>query len=439
MAGISLIAGDPGAFVVVPLSGGLLVWCAFLLGSRLGTPWLGCATAAATLAMPVLLFQLFQPMSDVPATAFWLLAVVCLIRRSGARDFAAGLAAGIATLIRPNLAPMLVPVSALASAPSQADAGLRSRLGSVTRFLAGATPGIAVMLTLNSVVYGAPLRSGYGDPSQLFASSHVLTNLGRYSTWLLEMRSPWLLIGLIAPLVVRDDEEAVPEHRSRRALLLTIVAVAVTLLMVYLPYSVFDDWTYLRFLLPALVMLIAAAGAVAFALLRRLPIALSAATVALIASAVIVVSIRAARDHDVFSVWQSEARFVDAATWIERNTPPDSVILTIWHSGSVRYHAHRAAIVWDAIEPGEFDLMVRELEAHHRPAYLLLESWEVPHFTGRFQGATEFARLDWQPRAQIGRDIALYDLAARGQFHRGQPTESERVFTTAERTAFRRR
>jgi hypothetical protein len=184
-------------------------------------------------------------------------------------------------------------------------------------------------------------------------------------------------------------------------------------------------------------MLVAAAAAATWSILWWLRSIIRPIAVAAVFSIVIAWSVQAAREHGVFTVWQSEARFVDVASWIERNTPPGSVVITIWHSGSVRYYAGRTTLLWDAIEPAEFDGVVEKIEARH-PVFLLLETWEQPRFTQRFAGATPFAALDWQPRAQFGRDIALYDMAARERFHRGQPTQADRVFTTAERAAFRR-
>ena len=50
---------------------------------------LGTRLRPLTLATPIFLFQLFQPMSDVPAAAFSLLALVCLIDSRPRRTAAA--------------------------------------------------------------------------------------------------------------------------------------------------------------------------------------------------------------------------------------------------------------------------------------------------------------------------------------------------------------
>ena len=69
----------------------------------------------------------------------------------------------------------------------------------------------------------------------------------------------------------------------------------------------------------------------------------------------------------------------------------------IWHSGSVRYYAHRTSILWDAIEPAEFDAVVEELESDRHPVYLLLESWEEDLFRTRFATSSRVGNIDWQP------------------------------------------
>jgi hypothetical protein len=437
MGGASFAAGDRGAQAVVPISGALLMWSAFLLGARLAAPWIGVAAAALTLSMPIFLFQLFQPMSDVPAAACLLISLACLINRTVARTLTSGLAAGLAILIRPNLAPAVIPLALLAWSPTVCESFPGNRLRTLMLFTAGSIPAIAAALYLNAVVYGSPFRSGYGSAAQLFTWSHVGANVARYPAWLIELCSPWIVLGLLLPFLTRETSSRIDGMPSRRALCWTIVGIIGVQLAIYLPYSVFDDWTYLRFFLPAVVMLVAAAAAATWSILRWLNSIIRGIAVAAVFSIVCAWSIQTARQHGVFTIWQSEARFIDVASWIDRNTPPGSIVITIWHSGSVRYYAGRTTLLWDAIEPAEFDAVVRKIEARH-PVFLLLETWEQSRFMQRFAGATSFAALDWQPRAQFGRDIALYDLAARERFHRGEPTPADRVFTTAERAAFRR-
>src|SRR5438874_885837 len=92
-------------FAVVPLFGALLVWSVYLLGSRFSSR-VGLASAALVACSPAFLFQLMQPMSDVPAAALWVLAAACATRPGRRPPLMAGLATSAAILVRPNLLPM---------------------------------------------------------------------------------------------------------------------------------------------------------------------------------------------------------------------------------------------------------------------------------------------------------------------------------------------
>ena len=103
------LGGIGAAALVVPLFGALLIWGTFLAGSRFGAR-VGVASAGLAACSPVFLYQLVQPMSDVPAAACWMLAVAAVTgtRRNGSA--LGGLAAATAILIRPNLVPLAAPL-----------------------------------------------------------------------------------------------------------------------------------------------------------------------------------------------------------------------------------------------------------------------------------------------------------------------------------------
>src|SRR5262245_5011490 len=82
--------------LVVPLFGALAVWLTFLLGRRIDAPPAGAAAAVLLACSPIFLYQIVQPMTDVPAAAWWL-AVAVLAIGEPPRPFAAGLAIGRAS------------------------------------------------------------------------------------------------------------------------------------------------------------------------------------------------------------------------------------------------------------------------------------------------------------------------------------------------------
>ena len=75
MALAERVAGDCGPYYVVPVLGGLCVWCCYLLGRRAASAAVGACAAVLLACSPVFLFHLVVPMSDVPAAALWAAAL----------------------------------------------------------------------------------------------------------------------------------------------------------------------------------------------------------------------------------------------------------------------------------------------------------------------------------------------------------------------------
>jgi hypothetical protein len=115
MAVAQRIGGRDAVFYVVPLLGGVAIWATYLMGARLAGMAVGLSAAALLATSPSFLFQLTAaPMSDVPVTAWWALALALVLFASHRAAFASGLAAGAAILTRPNLVPLaLIPAAML--------------------------------------------------------------------------------------------------------------------------------------------------------------------------------------------------------------------------------------------------------------------------------------------------------------------------------------
>jgi hypothetical protein len=431
MAGADLAGGPRGALAVVPLCAGLIAWCAFLIGRRVAGPWAGVLSALLATLSPAVLYQAVQPMSDVPAAAGWLAALAVLA--GGRAPFPGGLAAAVAILVRPNLAPLAVPLAALAASAMPEGATPRRRAIATGSFAAGVLPGVIAVAALNRALYGSFLRSGYGDPSQLFSVAHVVPNLERYFRWLTETHTPWVLLALLAPFVMERSERTGGPGASPRTLAAVSLAMIATILLVYLPYVVFEDWWYLRFLLVGVVLVVVLASAVTVRGLMRVARPAAVPAVILVAALFGTMFVRTARERHVFELRIFEARFVEAATWVRDYLPPEAVVLTLWHSGSVRYYGGRFTVVWDALPPDGLDAAVDYLTGIGRPPFLLFDGAESARFRERFGGTATLGPLDWPPRARIGHDVEVYDPADRARYRRGEPVTTERVWTAAER------
>lgn len=195
MALASLVLGPPAVYWVVPIRGALAVLLTYRLGTHLDGQACGVGAAALVATSPVFLYQLVQPMSDVPAMAWWLAAIVLATRPTAARALAAGLAASMAILTRPNLVPLAAISAAIATViPHRVTPAARAR--ALGWFAAGVLPGCATVAWLNATLYGSMLRSGYGTLSDLYALENVWPNSTRYLRWLVTTQtafpsSPW--------------------------------------------------------------------------------------------------------------------------------------------------------------------------------------------------------------------------------------------------------
>ena len=172
--------------------------CTFLAGRAVGGATAGAAAATLVAASPALLYQVVQPMNDVATSALWMAAFAALVSR---RWPLAGVSCGLALLVRPNLLPL-----ALAASVWIAIVGGR---GAVLRFGAAASPFLALVLGLNAALYGGPLKTGYGQASQLFSASAVPVMAPRYLGWLIDTHTLFPFLALAAPLMAPRDKRAV--------------------------------------------------------------------------------------------------------------------------------------------------------------------------------------------------------------------------------------
>jgi Dolichyl-phosphate-mannose-protein mannosyltransferase len=412
MAAAVRVAGDGALFAVVPLLGLLAVRSTWLLGRRLAGPVVGAASALLVACSPTFLYQLMQPMSDVPAAAFWTAALAAALgpdehRQSGIRrGLAAGLLAGAAITIRPNLAPLAV-IPVMLAWPSRV--GAAATIG-------GTVPGIAAVALLQAAVYGAPWRSGYGDLGQLFSLGHIGTNLVNYPAWLALAHTPVLALGILAPL-------AGPRRRDAWVLL----AFAAGVFAAYLPYTPFTDWWYTRFLLPALPALIVLMVTVLERASRRLPARAGLGALLVVTLALGGRWISRADELAVFRLKMLEQKYVELGRFASARLPPSAVVLAAQPAGSVRYYARLPTLSWDATDPAWLDRMVEECRARGLSPYLAVEAWEKDAFRERFRGQSPMADLDWPPRATLGSVIFVYDPADRDRYLAGQRVPTEHI------------
>ena len=403
MAPIAAAFGRDAIFWVVPLAGAILVWSAFAIARQLSGGLAGAAAAMAVATSPIVLFQIVQPMNDVLTASLWVTAIAV-----GGRPIAAGALTGLAVLVRPNLAPLAVIVAVM---PVVCGHERRWRAAAVV--IASAAPGILGVAALNTAIYGDPLSSGYGDASRLFAPGNVLQNLSNYSRALLATHYAVPLLGLVAPLMLEGE---------KRRISLALIGAAAIVTAIYLFYQPYPEWWYLRFLLPALAVMSVLSSVVAVEAATRARMR-GAVPVAVLALALL--GLRTAGERQAFELRFLEGRYRDTAALIVEKLPRNAVFITVWQSGSVRFHAGRESVMWDSLDPQWLDRAVAWLGAQGWHPYFLLERREESPFRARFRGSSSLGELDWPPRFDLGRQVRIYDPADRARYLAGDTYATE--------------
>ena len=392
MAPLVAVGGPRAAFFVLPLFAAVLVAATSVVGARFGAR-VGLLSSVLVAASPIVLYQAIQPMSDVPAAALWMVAVAAVTGTSRRSSLIGGLATSAAILMRPNLLPLGLAIGVfLLVRPERT---WRERLRMAATYAICCAPGCVLVAITQHAFYGSPLASGYGSLSALFAMSHVAPNLGRYLGWLWSTHT--------AGGGARAARTVAAAGRLT-ALCLTMCLVNLAL---YVPYVVFDDWSYLRFLLPTIPLVLILVVAVIDAILRRLRVPFVGWVTGdrrrgsvrhVRARGAGATNLRAAAARGPLRTrrhvrWRSTAAECNGDHELGKR--------------SVRFYGGRKTLVWDGLDPAWLDRALSYVRAKGYEPYLLFERREEPDFRQRFAGSA-VARLDWPPMVEVASQVRIY-------------------------------
>lgn len=411
MALAALVGGRDAVFVVVPLLAGVAVASAYAIGARIGGRWAGVGTAVLLATSPAFLFQLTSsPMSDIPAMAWWGVALAALLGGSREQDppygvaiaLVGGIAAGLALLTRPNLLPLAVGLGLVLAWRAIAVRALRGPdITRLSGYAAGVVPAALIIAALNTYWHGSPLSSGYGAAANLFSWSNIVPNLARYPGWLVESQTAFILLAFAAPLVVRPRRAAA-----------ALAAFAVAVLACYLAYAPFDAWWYLRFLLPAYPPLLALAAGTMTTLAGRLPSGARLLPALLIVGWVAYHGFDYARARATFSS-EGEYKYAIAGRYVADHLPARAIVFTMQHSGSVRYYSGRPTLRWDLTPVEDVAWAIAQIERHGYAPFAVVEDWEDDLWRQRFAGHALPPALSRPPLATLPLgNVRVYDLRA---------------------------
>jgi hypothetical protein len=203
-----------------------------------------------------------------------------------------------------------------------------------------------------------------------------------------------------------------------------LLAAAALTVGIYLFYTPFPDWWYLRFLMPAIVVLLILASAVAVELASH---ARMRGVIPIAAVVLAIMGTRTAGAHDVFELQRLEGRYRDTAAVVHGRLPGNALLITVWQSGSMRFHAGREIVMWDSLDPQWLDRALQWLEQRGLKPYLLLERREEGEFRERFRGHAEIGALDWPPRFVVNRQVRIFDPSDRARYLAGESYATENI------------
>jgi hypothetical protein len=310
-------------------------------------------------------------------------------------------------LIRPNLAPLAaVPFLFL----------LMTNRQRAWRFAAPVAGAGLLLGFLQNLLYGSPFRSGYGDAAALFAAANVGPNLWRYFGWVVDT-SPVMFVSLCGAYLLRKRRDAV-----------ALIVFAALVVIAYLVYAVFDDWSYLRFLLPALAIGAIFVSAFVLGLAHKAPVFLRPIVVVSFVLPLIAFGIYEARIHDTFKLADQQQRVARIAHALADRIAPNDVMLTGEQSGSMRYYTKREIVRWDELRPDQWDRLLTLLTADQRAAWIVLDAFEEPLFREKFR-SNPGGMLDWPPALEAGdtHRTRAWRLSDQARFAAGETVTTERI------------
>jgi hypothetical protein len=381
MAVSMAVAGRTAPFFVAPGLGAGSVAIVYVMTRRAE----GSTTAALAAVMlatgPVFLDMALQPMSDVPAT-FWIVVAGFVLWRPSPRPVLGGLAAGMAILTRPPLALAAVALALTTTWPDRRRPLVFA--GITTAF-------VAALMALQSHIYGHALTSGYGSAGQLFTLSGLGPQLALQGEWLFTVHTPLLVLLFAAGAIARP-------HLAWRSG--AVFAATAAPYLLYAPR--FEDWEILRFLLPGLpfVFIVCASGVVWLARARRHRLR-GEIVGAVVAAAIAAGSYAFLTDHHVFDLHVHEMKYPLVGEWFAAHTPQNAVAIAALHGGSLRFYSHRATLRVDALPEDMLLETVRALQRADYVPYVVLEQGEeYEEFDRRFHPDL-IASLTVTPEARL--------------------------------------
>lgn len=385
----AVLGWEKGPFLVAPLAAVASLWLFVLVAMHFGLPrsW-GVAGAAVLAAFPVLVGNALFAASDVLATFWALLAILCACKATatGARFWpvATGLAFAMGVAVRPTNVLVAIPILIL----------LYPRMARLATIACTALPFGVALLAYNHVLFGNAVATGYGPAGGVVQFRGVpaclVPHLGRLWSTLPLVFPAGLLVAFCSGLPAR--------------LRAVLVSWFLVFLGFYAAYGYCPDVTTLRFFLPAIPALLIGSLhvlriVVEWTALWR-PFAARLVAAACLAAVLIREVTLIGRMH-VLHANEWEAIFPQTVAWVDTHVPDDALVLSAIVSGALHHDGRRITLRWDQLDP-RTTARLREQREFRKPWFAVVSDADggVAHLRAK-------APLPWREVGRI-RDVTFW-------------------------------
>jgi hypothetical protein len=213
-----------------------------------------------------------------------------------------------------------------------------------------------------------------------------------------ETHTPLIWLWLLAPF-------AIPRlDRGVRAFAWILYVFAGAVVLAYLPYVYFrpEEWSYTRFLLPALPLMAVLVALVVLTAARRFVPRASVAAASAVCVLVAGLSAYHAVSLGVFGMRDGESKYPRAGGFVSQRLPATAFVLAAQHSGSIRYYSGRPTLRWDMLDAGSLDRAIASLRRAGYEPYAVLDVEEDERFRLYFGARDQQAVEGLIPMATLG-------------------------------------
>jgi hypothetical protein len=400
MAAAHRLFGDLAPYLVAPIFAGLMVWCVYAITLRASNQWGALLGAVLIGASPVTLGYALMPMSDVPAAALWALAWALSLRPGFGTAIASGLASAMAITVRPHLAPLVaVPLLIVLC---DARFHWRVRGWAWKRGVAlvlSALPGLLLVAWSQAVLYGDFRSPGYPGWEGFFRLSHIPANLWLLPRHVITVQTALIGLGLVALTALFRQPRQPTDHARQLVVLSACLFVALNYVM-YLPYLPYEEVSYVRFMLPAMVALGVLNGVVIGWIgqwLRR-----GSVMLAPLAAAPVLVTLwsQGSLVNFAFSYPADHARIIMMGHYLREVLPANAVVFSAVQSGAVAHYTGAEIVRFDLLDAGSLDSWIDPLIRRGYAPVLVIDEIADELFL-RAHAIAERPKHRWMPRAEF--------------------------------------